>query len=167
MMPTEKMKAVGIGGVIAMLIMGALDQVFPGVIDWTADVAGTGIPMGTLFVFAVSWAAGWFKPERKAAGVQCAPVAMACALLLVLAACAGTTETRSTTTLAIACDTYATALGQLTPLRAAGKLSDEQVSRVDATNAVVDRACSSGSDLDPAAAVGRVRDGISILESIR
>lgn len=93
--------------------------------------------------------------------------AAAVILLFALGACAGTPETRTTTTLAIACDTYATALNQLTPLRAAGKLSAEQVARVDATNAAVDLTCASGSDLDPAAAVGRVRNGIAILESLK
>lgn len=84
-------------------------------------------------------------------------------LALILTACAGSLETRSTNTLAIACDSYATALDQLTPLRADGKLTAVQIARVDAANAIVDPACSSGSVLDPGASIAAVRQGVELL----
>lgn len=62
-MPTEKMKAVGIGGVAAIVGMGLVDQLLPGTIDWSESVMG--VPLGAAVVFAASWAAGWFKREGK------------------------------------------------------------------------------------------------------
>lgn len=86
---------------------------------------------------------------------------------LALAACVGTPEVRATNALAIACDTYATALEQITPLRAAGSLSASQVARVSATNLLVDPACSTGSLLNPASAIQTVRAGIGLLNVVK
>jgi hypothetical protein len=86
---------------------------------------------------------------------------------LALGACSGNLQTRSTVSLAIACDTYATALDQLTPHRAAGKLSASLVSRVDAANRVVSPACAKGSIINPAEAIDTVERGIALLKAVR
>ena len=61
--PTPKVAA-GLGwGVVAILIMGATDQLLPGVIDWGATVMG--VPYGAAFVYAVSQFAAWLKSEIR------------------------------------------------------------------------------------------------------
>ena len=61
-MPTEKVKAVGIWGVVAMIAMGASAQIpnFP--IDWT--VSFMQMPLGGLVVLGASALGGWFKAEK-------------------------------------------------------------------------------------------------------
>jgi len=88
------------------------------------------------------------------------------ALVIVLGACQGTAEVRAVASLAISCDAYATVLDQLTPLRAAGKLSEADVSRVDTANAVAARACSPDSTLDPSHAVTVVKEVNTQLQAL-
>lgn len=85
---------------------------------------------------------------------------------LFLGACAGTAEVRSVASLAIACDSYATVLDQLAPLRAQGKLSEADVSKVDAANALAAPACAPESTLDPAEAVALVKGVNAQLQAI-
>lgn len=87
--------------------------------------------------------------------------------LLVLSACAGTAEVRATNSLAIACDSFATALDQITPLRREGKVSADNVKRVDAAIAVVSPVCKSDSVVDPATAIGVVRQGIDLINQVK
>lgn len=87
--------------------------------------------------------------------------------VLGLAACAGTPQVRATNALSIACDAYATALDQLTPLRRDGKLSATVVGRVDAATKLVKPVCSSGSIVDPATAVTIVQSGIALLNAAK
>lgn len=87
--------------------------------------------------------------------------------MLALGACAGTVETRGTNALAIACDTYATVLDQLTPLRRENKIPDDMERRVNAANSAVDTVCLPGSPVDPADAIGTVREGIDLLKSVK
>ena len=89
------------------------------------------------------------------------------AALLVLGACAGTPEVRGTNALAIACDTHATLLDQLTPLRKAGKISASNVTRVDASIAVVKPVCAKDAVVDPATAIGLVNSGIELLKQVK
>ena len=92
---------------------------------------------------------------------------LAIVALLALGACAGTAEVRATNSLAIACDSFATALDQLTPLRKDGKISADNVKRVDSAIAVVSPVCKSDSVVDPATAVGVVRQGIDLINQVR
>jgi hypothetical protein len=87
--------------------------------------------------------------------------------VLGLSACAGDTATRAAAALAITCDTYAAALEQLTPLRAAGELSDANITRIDNTNEQVTPICGTGSVLDPGEAIGTVQAAISLLTVAR
>jgi len=87
--------------------------------------------------------------------------------VLLLGACAGELEVRATNALAIACDTYSVALDQLTPLKADGSLSEQNIARVDATNALVDPVCLPGSIVDPASAVIIVREGVDLLKAVK
>lgn len=92
---------------------------------------------------------------------------IAIVLLLTLGACAGTAEVRATNALAIACDSFATALNQITPLRKAGKISADNVSRVDAAISVVDPVCSTDAVVDPKTAIAVVQQGISLVNQVR
>ena len=89
---------------------------------------------------------------------------IAFALLLVLAGCAGSAETRANNALAVACDSYATVLEQLVPFKA--DLTLTQVGRVDAANTIAAVPCSSGSAMDPAAAVGAVNAAIGLIKAV-
>lgn len=84
-------------------------------------------------------------------------------LVLALGACAGDAQTKATASLAIACDSYATALNQLTPRKAS--MSAANVARVDAANKVVAPICLPNSPFDPAVAVSMVQNGIAIIQS--
>ena len=84
-------------------------------------------------------------------------------LLLLLGGCAGTVDVRATNALAIACDTYATVLDQLTPMKAAGKLSAANIARVDTSNGYVKPLCGSGSVVDPATAINTVQQAIQLI----
>lgn len=87
--------------------------------------------------------------------------------LLAVAACAGTPEVRGTNALAIACSSYATVLDQLTPIRAKGKISAANAGRVDAANKLVAPACSKDAVINPAEAIGVVKEGIALLNSVK
>lgn len=87
--------------------------------------------------------------------------------VLALSACAGSPETRGTNALAIACDTHATLLDQIVPLRKAGKISASNVARVDASITVVRPVCSKDAVVDPATAIGIVNSGIELLKSVK
>lgn len=89
---------------------------------------------------------------------------LAFALLFVLAACAGTAETRAVNALAIACSTYASALTQLVPFKA--DLTANQVGRVDAANVIAGQACASDSALDPAQAVGTAKAALFLVNVV-
>ena len=84
---------------------------------------------------------------------------------LLLGACAGTPGTRADVALAIACDTYATALDRLTAREA--PLSPETIARVDAANKAVRPACDPDSILDPSSAVAIVETGIRFLATAK
>lgn len=84
---------------------------------------------------------------------------------LALAGCAGSTDTRSVNALAIACDTYATALEQVTPYKA--KMTANQIVRVDTANEVVGQACASDSTVDPREGVAVVSQGIALVQQIK
>jgi hypothetical protein len=87
------------------------------------------------------------------------------ALALVLAACAGSPETKATNALGVACDTYSTVLTQLVPHKP--DMSADTVGRIDSANQIADKACLPGSDIDPAKAVETVRAAINTLKSIK
>lgn len=87
--------------------------------------------------------------------------------VLALSACAGTAETRATDSLAIACDTYATTLDTLAPLKGAGKLSANNIAIVDKANSYVKPVCGSGSVVDPAQAISLVNQAITLVNTIR
>jgi hypothetical protein len=77
------------------------------------------------------------------------------ALLLPLAACGGSTA--PVLTLADACNSFANALDQLTPLKASGKLSPSTVGAVDNAIALTTPLCSPGvAPTDVASAVSLV-----------
>lgn len=93
--------------------------------------------------------------------------ALALIAALALGACAGNLQTRGTVSLAIACDTYATVLDQITPHRAAGKLSAATVKRVSDANARVAPACDKGSIIEPAEAIATVERAIALLKAVK
>jgi hypothetical protein len=87
--------------------------------------------------------------------------------LLVLASCAGSPETRATNALAISCDAHAAALEQVAPLIRDRKLSASNVARVKASTDLVRPLCSKDAVVDPDQAVGIVRSGIELLNSVK
>jgi len=90
---------------------------------------------------------------------------LAIAAVLFVTACAGDPATRATSGLAIACDTYATILEQLTSYK--GKLSDTVVSRVDGANEMTAPACAVDSTMDPGKAINLVYTGIDLLKAAK
>lgn len=132
------------------------------------DLTGMEVEVTNGIIALLTAVGVWALPNTPSSRTtfNCAPIAVILAVGLVIVACAGTPATRATNALAVSCDTYATALAQLAPLRAADALTAAQVTRVDATNAAVDPLCSSGSVIDPSAAVGTVQSAITILEGI-
>lgn len=86
-------------------------------------------------------------------------------LLLAVSACKGTDQTKAVTSLAIACNSYATMLDQLTPKKPT--MSKENVARIDAVNQVVSPACKKDSPFDPAAVVATVENGLQILSVLK
>jgi uncharacterized protein YcfL len=93
---------------------------------------------------------------------------MLCLILatFTLVACQGDAQTRATSSLAIACESVASILDQLTPRRVAGQLSADAVSKVNSTKAVTDKACLPNSPFDPAKATAIVENAITILKGI-
>lgn len=87
--------------------------------------------------------------------------------VLAVSACAGDPATRATNALGVACDGFAVALDQLTPMKAAGKISAANIARVDGAKAAVDKVCLPGAVVDPADAVKVVNQGIALLNQIR
>lgn len=101
--------------------------------------------------------------------LQAAPWACFAAIFLtvwMLAGCAGDAGTRAVTSLAIACDSYATVLQQLTVLRVEGALSGDAIAAVDRANAVADPLCLPGSPVDPGPAADRVREIVITLKGL-
>ena len=92
---------------------------------------------------------------------------LAVILALTLAACAGDLATRSTVGLAIACDTYATVLDQLTPMRKAGQLTATAIRRVDSTNAALKPVCGKNALINPAEGIAVVTQAIGLIRSIK
>jgi hypothetical protein len=91
-------------------------------------------------------------------------------VVLALYGCAGDAQVRSVTTLAIACDTYATALDFLTPMRREGKLTDSQVSRIDDANKALKPLCdvkAPKGEKFSRKAIDAVNSGIELLNTIR
>jgi len=84
----------------------------------------------------------------------------------ILSGCAGGADTRGTVALAITCDTYAAVLETLTPMRAAGELSQANIDRVDSANRLVTPACSPDSVLQPAEAIGTVTAAINLIKAV-
>lgn len=64
-MPTDKLKAVGIGGVLAIIAMNVTGQIWPDLIDFTQELMG--VPLNVAITFAASWIAGWVIPEKHPA----------------------------------------------------------------------------------------------------
>lgn len=91
---------------------------------------------------------------------------LACFSVGILSGCAGGADTRGTIALAITCDTYAAVLENLTPMRAAGKLSQANIDRVDSANRLVTPACSTDSVLQPAEAIGTVTAAINLIKAV-
>lgn len=85
-------------------------------------------------------------------------------LVLAITACQGDAKTRATASLAVACETYASALSQAADRKP--KMTVEQVATVDRVRAVVNPICLPGSQVDPAAAVGFVQSSVSLLKSL-
>ena len=90
---------------------------------------------------------------------------IAVAFVPFLWACAGDPATRATATLAAACDTYATVLNQLTLIKS--DLSAETITQVNRANATVKPLCSTGSVVDPAAAVATVQSAIALINRVK
>lgn len=88
-------------------------------------------------------------------------------MILVLAGCAGTNQTRAKNSLAITCKTYAFALTELTALRKAGKLSTSQIDRVTSVNNSIKPICGRDSTFDPAIGVTAVETAIATLKGIK
>ena len=86
-------------------------------------------------------------------------------LLLPLLISCGTAQINATTTLAIACDSYATALDQLTPRKAT--MSASTIATIDKANAVAGPACAPGSPIDPAALVATVQGAIAVINGAK
>lgn len=86
-------------------------------------------------------------------------------LAALLTGCAGTWETRANNALAIACDSYATLLDQVTPHKA--DLSAANIERIATSKDLVDKACLPGSALDPADALATVNQGKDLLKTIK
>lgn len=91
---------------------------------------------------------------------RCIPIV----LVLALVACQGDAKTRATASLAVACETYATALEQAALRKPT--MSVTQVATVDRVRAVVNPICLPGSQVDPAAAVGFVQSSVTLLKSL-
>ncbi|MDW3204553.1 MAG: hypothetical protein R8L07_03340 [Alphaproteobacteria bacterium] len=87
--------------------------------------------------------------------------------LWALAGCAGDAGTRAVTSLAIACDSYATVLQQLTFLRSEGALDAAAIAAVDRANAIADPLCLPGSPVDPGSAADQVRGVVETLKGLR
>ena len=83
----------------------------------------------------------------------------------LLAACAGTADTRAVNALAIACDTYSTALEQATIYKA--DMTANQIHRIDTANDLVGRACASDSTIDPRDGVAVVEQGIALVKTVK
>lgn len=92
------------------------------------------------------------------------PIAVLFAVAL-LAACAGTADTRAVNGLAIACETYATALEQATVYKA--KMTVEHVERINVANDLVGRACASDSTIDPRDGVAVVEQSIALVKTVK
>ena len=86
--------------------------------------------------------------------------------VVIVGGCAGSAATRATNALAIKCSTWAAALEELAPRRAAGKLSKENVKRVESTKKIIDPICLPGSIVDPAQGVKIVEQGIELLKTV-
>jgi len=90
---------------------------------------------------------------------------IAIALAGLLAGCAASQQTQ---TLATACDSYATALDNLTPLRAAGKLSVATVAAVNNVNVLTDPICkNSKPPSNVSAAISAVGAAAVQLEAVK
>lgn len=72
-------------------------------------------------------------------------ILLAVAILLPLAACAGTsTQAKLETGLADACDSFANNVDKLTPLKAAGKLDTKTLTAVDTAISLAGPLCAPG-----------------------
>ena len=76
---------------------------------------------------------------------------------LILAACATIDPTRQ---VLVACQGYASTLTVLAARRAAGKLSDAQVTLVDIIRPGLNKICLDGNFTDPTVAYDLVQDGM-------
>lgn len=86
--------------------------------------------------------------------------------LAALMGCAGSVETRTVNTVAIACDTYAVALEQAVVLLNADKLTDDQIESVNRANAVADALCMPDSPIDPGVTAGMVMNAVEIVKGV-
>lgn len=77
--------------------------------------------------------------------------------ILILSACATINPARQ---VLVACQGYASTLTVLAARRAAGKLSDAQVSIVDALRPGLNKVCLDGNFSDPTVAYDLVQDGM-------
>lgn len=86
------------------------------------------------------------------------------AVSIGLAACAGSTQTRSVTAVAVACDGYAEVLKQAAANKS--KLSQSQIQTIDKVNKATDVICLPNSPIDPAAAIAVVESAKKTVEEI-
>lgn len=89
----------------------------------------------------------------------------------VLAGCQVTETPRAATLIVLSevCNTYSSALRVLTPLRATGRLTEDEVAQVDEANQVADEVCLPGSTVpeDPLEAISTINNKVVELLLIR
>ena len=85
--------------------------------------------------------------------------------VLAVTACAGTSQTRATNALAIACDGYATALEQATPFKP--KMSVDTVKRIDSANEKVAQVCKPGISDAISDAITLVEQATNLIKTAR
>lgn len=86
--------------------------------------------------------------------------------LLALFACQGLPNEQAnvaTLTLAQSCDAYAGALRVLTPQKAAGLLSADEIATVNQANATADLVCQGEPPANPAEAIARVNAAVTTI----
>jgi len=83
---------------------------------------------------------------------------------LLLSACAGDAQTKATSSLAIACETMASTLDQLTPRKAG--MAQGTIGIVNRAKSATDPLCLPNSPFDPATATATVQNAINIIKGL-
>lgn len=84
--------------------------------------------------------------------------------VLVINGCAGSTQTKATNAVAIACDAYSEVLKKAAANKS--KLSSGQIQTIDKVNKATDAVCMPDSPIDPAASVAVVESAIKTVKEI-